>query len=116
MNKTKMTFFPDIITRHPGAEIPINGVTSRLIQAGQQQFVFMEFDRDVEVPEHSHNAQWGVVLDGEIELTIDGQPKLLRKGDTYYIDKDVKHSAKIKKGYKDLTLFDQADRYKTKVF
>ena len=76
----------------------------------------MEFDRDVEVPDHSHNAQWGVVLDSEIELTIAGQPKILRKGNSYFIDKDVKHSAKTKKGYKDLTLFDQADRYKTKLF
>jgi len=109
------TSFPEIIMKHNSADIPIDGIESFLIQAGQQQFIFMEFDRDVEVPEHSHNAQWGVVLDGEIELTIAGEPKILRKGDTYYIDKEVKHSAKIKKGYKDLTLFDQADRYKTKL-
>ena len=110
------TFFPEIITKHNNADIPIDGVESYLIQARQQQFIFMEFDRDIEVPEHSHNAQWGVVLDGKMELTIAGQPRILKKGDTYYIDKDVKHSAKIKKGYKDLTLFDQADRYKTKLF
>ncbi|NOY36914.1 MAG: cupin domain-containing protein [Chlorobi bacterium] len=108
------TFFPEIITKHNSADIPVDGVESYLIQAGQQQFIFMEFDRDVEVPEHSHNAQWGVVLDGEMELTIAGQPGILKKGDTYYIGKEVKHSARIKKGYKDLTLFDQADRYKTK--
>lgn len=111
---TKMTFFPYIITKQPSADIAIDGVDSRLIQARQQQFIFMEFNRDAEIPEHSHNAQWGVVLDGEIELTIAGQPRTLKKGDTYYIDKDVRHSAKIKKGYKDLTLFDQKDRYKTK--
>lgn len=109
-------FFPEIITKHNSADIPVEGVESSLIQAGQQQFIFMEFDSDVEVPEHSHNAQWGVVLDGEMELTIAGRPRILKKGDSYYIDKDVKHSAKIKKGYKDLTLFDQADRYKTKLF
>ena len=110
------TFFPEIITKHKHADIPVDGVESHLIQAGQQQFIFMEFDSDVEVPEHSHNAQWGVVLDGEIELTIAGKPGMLKKGDTYFIDKEVKHSAKIKAGYKDLTLFDQADRYKTKLF
>ena len=112
MNEKQTTFFPDIITQHPEADIPVDGVISRLIQAGQQQFIFMEFDQDVEVPDHSHNAQWGVVLDGQMELTIDGQIKTLTKGDSYYIDKDVIHSAKIKKGYKDLTLFDQTDRYK----
>lgn len=62
MSKTEKPFFPDIITQHSNAEIPLEGITSRLVQAGQQQFIFMEFDQDVEVPEHSHNAQWGVVL------------------------------------------------------
>ncbi|KAB1159456.1 cupin domain-containing protein [Tenacibaculum aiptasiae] len=104
---------PEIIDRHPSAIIPLEGVTSKLIQAGNQQFIFMEFENDAEVPTHSHNAQWGIVLDGEMELTIDGKPRLLKKGDSYFIEKDVLHSAKIKAGYKDLTLFDQADRYKT---
>lgn len=106
--------FPEIIDRHPNADIPINGLVSKLIQADDQQFVFMEFEEDIEVAEHSHNAQWGVVLEGEMELTIKGVPRTLNKGDSYYIEKDVVHSAKIKKGYKDLTLFDQKDRYKTK--
>jgi quercetin dioxygenase-like cupin family protein len=74
----------------------------------------MSFDRDAEVPEHSHEAQWGVVLDGEIELTIEGRKHIFRRGDTYSIPKGVPHSAKIKRGYKDLTLFDQRDRYKAK--
>ena len=106
--------FPDIITKYPTADISIDGITSHLIQAEQQQFVFMHFDKDVEISEHSHEAQWGVVLDGTMELTIAGQLRVLQKGDTYYIDKEVKHSAKIKKGYTDLTLFNQVDRYKTK--
>ncbi|MCZ4695754.1 cupin domain-containing protein [Ancylomarina euxinus] len=106
--------FPEIIEKHPNADIPIAGLVSKLIQAGNQQFVFMEFDEDIEVADHFHNAQWGVVLEGEMVLSIDGIPRTLSKGDTYYIEKDVVHSAKIKKGYKDLTLFDQVDRYKIK--
>jgi len=113
MNKKK-SFFPDIITNHPDADIPINGVVSKLIQANDQQFIFMEFEDDIEVPIHSHNAQWGVVLNGEMELTVNGVTRLLSKGDTYSIDKDIPHFAKIKKGYKDLTFFDQKDRYKIK--
>jgi len=110
----KENFFPEIIATLPEADIPIQGVHSHLFQGENQQFVFMSFENDVEVPEHSHEAQWGVVLDGEIELTIDGKKYTFTKGDTYFIPKDVKHSAKIKKGYKDLTLFNQKDRYKAK--
>ncbi|MFX0204010.1 MAG: cupin domain-containing protein [Candidatus Hodarchaeota archaeon] len=71
----------------------------------------MRFDKDVSVPEHSHAAQWGVVLDGEGELTIDGKLHKLKKGDTYYIPKGVTHSGKLKAGVKDVTVFDQKDRY-----
>jgi quercetin dioxygenase-like cupin family protein len=110
----KEDFFPEIITNLPEADIPIKGVRSYLFQGENQQFIFMSFESDVEVPEHSHEAQWGVILDGEIELTIDGEKRTFTKGDTYFIPKDVKHSAKIRKGYKDLTLFNQKDRYKAK--
>ena len=114
MTTENKDFFPEIITNLPEADIPIEGLSSHLFQGENQQVVFMSFEDDVSVPEHSHKAQWGVVLDGEIELTIDGKKCTLTKGDTYFIPEDIKHSAKIKKGYKDLTLFNQKDRYKTK--
>ena len=104
-------FYPEIITSLPQADIPIDGISSWLLQGESRQVVFMSFDKDVCVPEHSHEAQWGVVLDGESELTIAGKLHRLRKGDTYYIPKDVPHSAQLKAGYKDVTLFNQKDRY-----
>jgi quercetin dioxygenase-like cupin family protein len=107
-------FFPDIITNLPQADIPVEGLTSYLLQCTKHQVVFMSFEKDVEIPEHSHEAQWGIVLAGEIELTINGKKQVYRKGDTYFIPKDIPHSAKIKAGYRDLTLFNQKDRYKIK--
>jgi quercetin dioxygenase-like cupin family protein len=111
---SKEDFFPEMITNLPEADIPIEGVQSHLFQGEGQQFVFMSFENDVEVPEHSHEGQWGVVLDGEIELAIDGKKYTFKKGDTYFVPKGIKHGARIRRGYKDLTLFDQKDRYKAK--
>lgn len=108
------SFFPEIITKLPEPDIPIEGVKSYLLQGESQQVIFMSFDKDVEVPAHSHEGQWAVVMDGEIELTIGDKTRTYRRGDTYFIPKGVKHSARIKKGYKDSTLFDQRDRYKAK--
>jgi len=110
----KKDFFPDIITNLQEADISIEGVHAYLVQGKNQQILFMTFENKVEVPEHTHDAQWGVVLDGEIELTIGGRKNIVKKGDTYFIPKGVKHSAKIKKGYKDIILFDQKDRYEVK--
>jgi quercetin dioxygenase-like cupin family protein len=106
--------FPNIITDLPQAEIPIEGLKAYLVQGSGQQVVFMSFENHVEVPEHSHEAQWGVVLEGEIELIINDKKQIFTKGEMYFIPKNVRHSAKIRAGYKDITLFNQLDRYKTK--
>jgi quercetin dioxygenase-like cupin family protein len=110
----KREFFPEIITNLPEADIPLEGLLAHLLQCEDRQIIFMSFEKDTEIPEHSHEAQWGVVLDGRLDLIIDGRKVPYLKGDTYFIPKGVKHSAKIKAGYKDLTLFDQKDRYRTK--
>ncbi|MDD5305816.1 MAG: cupin domain-containing protein [Deltaproteobacteria bacterium] len=106
-----MANFPEIIARHPAADLGLEGAESHLVQAGNQQLVFMHFTRDVEVPEHSHEAQWGVVLDGEVELMVEGEWKVLRRGDNYFLPAGVRHSARIRRGYSDVTLFDQRERY-----
>ena len=40
------------------------------------------------------NEQMGMVLEGIFELTIDGESRVLNKGDTCLIPSGVKHSAK----------------------
>ena len=105
------SFFPHIITDLPRADIPLEGLTSYLLQCSDHQVLFMGFEKEAEVAEHRHAAQWGVVLDGSIELVIDGKALIYGRGDTYFIPENVPHSAKISAGYKDLTLFAQKDRY-----
>lgn len=106
--------FPEIIQNLPKADINIDGLDAYIFQGDMQQILFMCFDKDVTIDEHSHEEQWGVVLDGTIELTIGNEKKIFKKGDQYYIPKGVKHSAYIKRGYQDITLFNQKDRYKIK--
>ena len=74
----------------------------------------MKFDKDVDLPEHFHESQWGIVFEGKIKLTIDGITKTYTKGDRYYIPKGVKHSGKIFTGYADMTFFNQKGRYEAK--
>ena len=106
--------FPEFITSLPEADIPLKGVKAYLSQSRDHQIVFMEFSEDVEISTHSHGAQWGVVLEGEIELVIGGVPHTFGKGDSYFILNGVEHSARIRKGYADVTFFDEPDRFKAK--
>ena len=98
----------------PEADIPVNSVKAYLSQSRNHQIIFMEFTEDVELPEHSHESQWAIVLEGKLDLTIDGTEHTYLKGECYYIPKGIKHSAKIYAGYADLTFFNQPDRYKIK--
>jgi len=56
----------------------------------------------------------GFVLEGKIDLVIDGKQHSFTKGDRYFIPKNTVHSGKIYAGYADITFFNQKDRYKTK--
>ena len=106
--------FPEPIKSLPEADIPLAGVTAHLSQSDTHQILFMEFKENVDLPEHTHEAQIGIVLEGQIELVIDGEKQLFTKGDRYYIPAGVKHSGKIYAGYADITFFNQPNRYSTK--
>ncbi len=106
--------FPAPITNLPEADIPLNGLKAFLSQAENHQIIFMEFEEDVILPEHSHAAQVGIVIRGKIDLTFNDESKTYKKGDIYYIPAGVKHSGKIYAGYVDVTFFDEPNRYKQK--
>ena len=105
---------PDFIMELPEIEIPIEGVTGRLLQAGSKQVVFTFFDRDVHIPEHTHAEQLEIVLEGEVELFSDGERKRYVKGERFFIPAGRPHSADVKKGYKALIVFNEPDRYSPK--
>ncbi len=103
--------FPEPILNLPEANIPIQGIEAYLSQSDDHQIIFMKFSEDAVLPEHAHESQWGIVLEGKIELILDGVQKIYVKGDRYYIPKGVKHSGKIFAGYADMTYFNQKDRH-----
>jgi quercetin dioxygenase-like cupin family protein len=103
--------FPKPITSLPEAKIPIEGISAFLSQSETHQIVFMEFAKDVELQEHSHASQVGFVIEGKIELTINGERHTFGKGEIYYIPDGVAHSGKIFAGYADITFFEDPGRY-----
>ena len=106
--------FPGPIRNLPEADIPLDGIRAYLSQARDHQLIFMQFEKDADLPEHSHAAQVGFVLRGKIELIIDGMKKKYGKGEIYFISENKKHSGKIYAGYADITFFNESDRYKRK--
>jgi quercetin dioxygenase-like cupin family protein len=70
------TIFPDVITNLQEAIIPFGEAAAFISQSSDHQVVFMEFAKEVEMAEHSHEVQVGFVLKGRIVLTINGDSKV----------------------------------------
>jgi mannose-6-phosphate isomerase-like protein (cupin superfamily) len=106
--------FAEPILALPEADIPLRGIHAYLSQGQNHQIIFMQFDEDVDLPEHAHEDQIGFVLEGRIDMIINGKGHSFRKGDRYYIPRNTPHSARIRAGYADITFFNQVDRYRAK--
>lgn len=91
--------FPGPIVDLPEADVPIEGIKAYLSQGLNHQIVFMEFAQEIDLPEHFHESQWSIVLEGKIDIIINGIKETYVKGDRYFIPKDAKHSGKIYAGY-----------------
>jgi quercetin dioxygenase-like cupin family protein len=52
------------------------------------------------------------VLKGTVELTIGGETRTYRRGDTFSVGDGVPHSAVISPGYRGIDVFADADRYR----
>jgi quercetin dioxygenase-like cupin family protein len=106
--------YPKIIVTLPEADVPLDGARAYLSQSDTHQIIFFEFEKDVYLPEHSHEAQWEYVLHGKVDLWVDGVKHTYKKGDNFFIPKGVKHAGKIYAGYASVAFFNQKDRYKKK--
>lgn len=73
----------------------------------------MPFD-DVEIPAHSHEAQWCSVLEGQVEVTIGGETSVHGPGSSYCIPPGVVHSARAPAGAKVIDFFEEPDRSRLK--
>ena len=109
--------YPEVITCLPEADVPFENAKAWILQADNSQLVFFEFQPDINLPEHSHRyAQWGIVIDGRMELTVDGKPRTCGKGGEYLIPAGAKHSAKFPCKTRVMDLFSEKHRYKPKQF
>ncbi|MHA1965450.1 MAG: cupin domain-containing protein [Candidatus Thorarchaeota archaeon] len=105
--------YPDCIRNLPKAKMKFQGVQAYIAQGAQFQIGFFEIEPIGVVPPHSHGAQYGFVIEGEILLTIGVETKLYKRGDSYYIPEGVVHSAEFKTFFRAMDFFAEPARYET---
>ncbi len=86
-------YFLDIESRSMMELAP--GVHARTFWGDQMLMSLVDLEPGAEVPEHSHpHEQVGVVLEGDLELEIDGEVRLMRPGAMYIIPGGTTHRAR----------------------
>ena len=108
--------YPVFITAFPSIDVPFpeDVVQTAVVRSEAGMVAFFTFLKDMELPAHSHGAQWGTVVEGEIEFTIGGATKVYRPGDSYSIPAGVEHGAMIKAGTRVIDVFEEGNRYAVK--
>jgi quercetin dioxygenase-like cupin family protein len=107
--------FPEIITSLPEADINFEGVRGWISQGEEHQIVFFHMEPMGEASEHSHDyPQWGIVVEGRMELIINGKSRMCEKGDEYVIPALAKHSARFLTSCRIIDFFREKERFKPK--
>jgi quercetin dioxygenase-like cupin family protein len=110
----KIEPYPDFFKMLPQVDLPIDGVKGWLAQGDTFQIVFFEIQPKVTIPPHSHKAQWGILIEGALRLTIGDKVHELKPGDSYYIPEGVVHSGTAHTFTRAMDFFAEPHRYKTK--
>jgi quercetin dioxygenase-like cupin family protein len=98
----------------PQVDTPFEGLDGRMISGPDGQVVFLRVAERVEVPPHSHGAQWGTVVTGLLHLTVDGEQATYEPGQTYDIPSGAEHSAILEAGTCVIDVFQDPDRHSPK--
>ena len=71
------------------------GIRSKLESGTNLTMAFMEIAPNKEGSAHDHPFdQCGIVIEGEIEMSVGEEKKLLRPMETYFIPAEIKHNWK----------------------
>ena len=85
LNPEEKNIFPEIIKKLPEVDAAFKGVKGWLLQGKNHQMAFFEIEPIGKVPPHSHCSQWGLIIEGRMQLTIGEKTRVYNRGDRYYI-------------------------------
>ncbi len=89
-----MAYFFDPAARTPKELLP--GIATRTFWGERLLLSLVDLAPDASIPPHSHShEQAGMVVRGEMELTIGGEARVVRVGDIYVVPGGVEHSVRM---------------------
>jgi quercetin dioxygenase-like cupin family protein len=74
----------------------MEGILARTVRGAGVTLAVIDLDPGLRMPEHRHpQEQLGVVVRGELSLTVAGDTRRRRPGDLWVIPADVPHSVEV---------------------
>ena len=87
-----MKYLCDFENRETKEMLP--GIKIRTFWGKEMLLSLVDLEPHSEVPMHSHlHEQAGTIVAGELEMTINGEKRLFKAGETYIIPGNVQHNA-----------------------
>lgn len=88
-----MRYFCDLENRETKEVVP--GVHLCTFWGKEMLLSVTELEANTDMPLHSHpHEQAGTVISGELELTIEGETRLIKPGDAFIVPGGVEHGAR----------------------
>ena len=98
--------FPAIIRKVPLRDYGIDGLEVRVDHTSTGTVYFVKAEKEVVFPRHSHAEQWTIVVSGECRLSMGGEVKTYRAGETYLIPAGAPHQITLGAGYSEVDYVD----------
>ena len=109
--------FADIIKKIPARDYGIDGLEVHVDHTSTGTVYFVSAAKEVVFPEHSHAAQWTIVVTGSCTFTANGESKVYGAGETYFIPAGLKHQITLHAGYSEVDYVDDPrDGEPTEIF
>ncbi|QJT08439.1 cupin domain-containing protein [Oceanidesulfovibrio marinus] len=105
---------PKMITGLPEIDMPVDSITGHLIQGETTQSIFFLVKAGTHLPEHSHEAQWGIVIEGTFEITLGDEKTVYTKGQTYFVPAGTLHAGYYVTDVISFDVFDTPDKFEMK--
>lgn len=113
MTELSSPFAGTIAGHLPQLDLPYDTGVGYGLSGESGAAVFVYFHARTPVAPHAHGAQWGVILQGEMALEVDGETRRVGPGDWYDIPPGAVHGGVVEAGTALIDYFAEPGRFKT---
>lgn len=92
--------FPSFVRTLPEADLGYPALRGWVLQGERGCVLYWEAVTEVALPEHCHAECWGVVVDGRMELMVDGYTRVYTRGDLYVVPPQARHRTRVFPGFR----------------